>query len=88
LTHRPSASVFALYGIINGFLQVLVFATVIRRFGAKRVIVAGGIIYPVIYALFPVINQLARVQGVSLGVYAILAFQLFLTVAFCVSFGA
>jgi hypothetical protein len=76
------------YGIINGVIQILFFAKIIERFGARSLIIAGTMIYPFVLALFPVMNLLSRSNGVSPIVWALLGFQLLITVGFDMSFGA
>ena len=71
---------FAIYGVMNGVLQAMFFAEIVGRFGPKQLIVAGGVIYPVIFALFPVVNKLTLVHDMSRGVCAVMVVQLFLII--------
>jgi len=53
------------YGAFMGGFQALFFARIIRRFGAKRVFVAGMISYLPAFALFPIMSCFAQRSGVT-----------------------
>lgn len=76
------------YGIVNGIIQILFFAKIIEKFGPRSLIIAGTMIYPLVLAMFPVMNLLSRSYGVSPIVWTLLGFQLLITVGFDMSFGA
>jgi MFS family permease len=76
------------YGIMNGLVQVLFFAKMVDRFGAKSIIITSTVIYPFVLALFPVMNFVSRSEGISPLVWVLVGFQLLLTVGFGMSFGA
>lgn len=69
-------NILAIYGVINGLFQVIFFADLHDRFGSKTIFsvsMAAGI--PMIITL-PILNALARVQGLSPMVWAIVGLQL------------
>lgn len=73
-------NILAIYGVINGLFQIFFFADLHDRFGSKMIYsvsMATGI--PIIITL-PIINAVARVQGLSLTVWAIVGLQLALSV--------
>ncbi|KAG1778799.1 MFS multidrug-resistance DHA1 sub-family [Suillus placidus] len=72
-------NILAIYGVINGLFQILFFADLHDRFGSKIIYstaMAAGI--PMIIA-FPILNAVARVQGLSITVWAIVGLQLALS---------
>jgi MFS family permease len=75
------------YGIIDGALQVLLFARIVGRLGPKRLVISSFSVLPFIFAMFPIINMSARAWGVTPLVWAMLYFQLLVVVFFCMSFG-
>lgn len=76
------------YGIMNGILQALFFARLVRRWGPKVIFCAGMLIFIPLFAMFPVINVLARQRGLSNLVWAVVALQLALAVVMDMAFGA
>jgi hypothetical protein len=75
-------------GISNGILQGLFFPKIVRRIGPQRVILVGMTAFLAIFALFPVINNLARVWGLSAVVWATVVLQLSLVVVMDMAYGA
>lgn len=80
-------NILAIYGVINGLFQIFFFANLHDRFGSKIIYsasMAAGI--PMIITL-PVLNAVARVQGLSLVVWSIvglqLTFSMILNLAYC-----
>ncbi|EGN98724.1 hypothetical protein SERLA73DRAFT_181341 [Serpula lacrymans var. lacrymans S7.3] len=79
----PPASIgniLAVYGIINGLFTIFFFADLHDRFGTKAIFtvaIFSGI--PTIMT-FPVINMLARSQGLSLMVWSVVGLQVMLSV--------
>lgn len=72
-------NILAIYGVINGLFQVFFFADLHDRFGSKTIYsvsMAAGI--PMIITL-PILNAVARVQGLSLMVWVIVGLQLALS---------
>ena len=75
------------YGIANGIVSIFFFVPVHRRFGARAIMWSCGAAFVVCYALFPVMNRLARDQhGLSLGVWIVLVTQLALATMQCMAF--
>jgi hypothetical protein len=80
-------TLLSIFGVFNGVFQVFFFAQMNDRWGSKRVFfwgIASGI--PA-FALFPVINYLARHQGYSIMVWIAVGFQIVLSIILCLSFG-
>ena len=75
------------YGLANGLCQAFGFTKVVKRWGVKRVFIAGMIAFLPIYLLFPVINLLARRWGLSPIVWVTLACQLLITIIMDTAFG-
>ncbi|KAG2040637.1 MFS multidrug-resistance DHA1 sub-family [Suillus americanus] len=72
-------NILAIYGIINGLFQIFFFADMHDRFGSKIIYstaMAAGI--PMVIT-FPILNAVARVQGLSFMVWAIVGLQLALS---------
>jgi MFS family permease len=73
-------NILAIYGVVNGLFQVFFFADLHDRFGSKTIYsvsMAAGI--PMIMTL-PILNAMARVQGLSLMVWVVVSLQLALSV--------
>ncbi|OSX58741.1 hypothetical protein POSPLADRAFT_1184415 [Postia placenta MAD-698-R-SB12] len=81
-------AVLSVYGITNGTLQILTFSRAINYFGAKKIYVYGMSSALPIFASFPVINLLARENGYSSGVWALLVLQLFMSIALNFCYGS
>ncbi|TFK75082.1 MFS general substrate transporter [Pluteus cervinus] len=81
-------NVLSFFGIVNGILQVFFFARIQRRFGSKRVFLTGIISSIPLVLMFPLINHLARKQGLSTLVWALVYSQVALSVLVSVSYGA
>ena len=80
-------NILSIFGVLNGVFQVFLFARAIDRWGSKRVFslgIASGI---PMFALFPVINYLARHHGYSMTVWMAVGFQIVMSVALCFSYG-
>jgi len=75
-------NILAIYGVINGLFQIFFFANLHDRFGSKIIYsasMAAGI--PMVITL-PVLNAVARVQGLSLVVWSIVGLQLIFSMIF------
>ncbi|KAG2107268.1 major facilitator superfamily domain-containing protein [Suillus discolor] len=72
-------NILAIYGVINGLFQIFFFADLHDRFGSKIIYsVSMAVAIPMVITL-PIINAVARVQGLSLTVWAIVGLQLALS---------
>ncbi len=74
-------------GILNGIFQVCFFAKIHDHWGSKRVFIGGLVCSLPAFALFPVINLLARHQGYSFAVWAAVGAQIVIFVVLNISFG-
>ena len=63
-------------GLINGIVQGVFFAKLIRRVGLKRLFLIGLFCYVPIFATFPVISHLMPEWGLSPVVWILVIFQL------------
>ena len=68
--------ILACLGILNGIFQVACFARAHAICGTKRLFVGGLCCAVPVFALFPVMNAIARVHGVGLAVYSAVALQI------------
>ena len=68
--------ILACYGILNGIFQVTCFARAHALCGIKRLFVGGMCCAVPMFALFPVINAIARVNGLGPAVYSVVALQI------------
>ncbi|KAL1949259.1 hypothetical protein VTO73DRAFT_8140 [Trametes versicolor] len=87
LSPQTIGLILALYGMINGVLQIFFFGWIHDRFGTKRVYITGIASMLPVFALFPVINELARIEGLSRGVWALVFGQALLSIAVNFSYG-
>lgn len=69
-------AILALSGVAHGAFQLLFYAWIHDRFGARAVHIAGVVSGVPIIILFPVINALARVHGLGLMVWLSVGVQL------------
>jgi hypothetical protein len=67
--------ILALFGALNGIYQFTCFTRAHSLWGTKRLFVGGLCCAIPIFALFPVMNALARVYGVGPIVYSVVALQ-------------
>lgn len=68
--------ILASFGILNGIFQVTCFARAHALFGTKRLFVGGLCCAVPVFALFPVMNAIARAYGLGLAVYSAVALQI------------
>ena len=79
--------ILAWLGILNGIFQVTCFARAHEIFGTKRLFVGGLCCGVPVFALFPVMNALARVHGLGLAVYSAVALQIVFSLVWNSCFG-
>ncbi|KAI0671564.1 MFS general substrate transporter [Trametes maxima] len=79
--------ILSLYGVTNGVMQIFLFGPVHDRFGTKRVFMAGLASVLPVFALFPVINEFARLEGLSPAVWALVLGQALLSIIINFSYG-
>ncbi|KAI1797331.1 MFS general substrate transporter [Ganoderma leucocontextum] len=80
--------VLSVYGVINGFIQLSLFSRANDRFGSKRVYLTGIAMAVPVFALFPVINDIARAEGMVPMVWGLVIGQALLSIAINFSYGA
>lgn len=79
--------ILAIFGLTNGIFQVFFFAKIVKKWGAKRLFVAGMTSFSPIFLLFPVINALARQWGVTPIVWVAVALQLLIAIIMDMCYG-
>ncbi|KAI0926214.1 hypothetical protein AcW1_008437 [Taiwanofungus camphoratus] len=88
LTPATIGAVLGTFGLMNGAFQASFFAKVVRRWGPKRVLVAGMASFLPIFLLFPMINAIAKEAGRTTPlVWAAVVFQLAVSVIMDMSYG-
>ena len=70
--------IMAMYGAGTGIFQCLFFARLVRRYGTRRLFIFSMATFIPVFLTFPLVNLIARVQGLSCGVWGLVAFILFL----------
>ncbi|KAF9480005.1 major facilitator superfamily multidrug-resistance, DHA1 sub-family [Pholiota conissans] len=78
----------SIFGILNGLFQAFFFAQINDHYGSKKVFIAGIASALPVFATFPLINYLARAQGYSTLVWAVVLFQIVISIAISLSYGA
>ena len=63
LTPQQIGWILSVYGIVNGLTQILLFSRINDRFGSKRVYLVGVASVLPVFAMFPFINEVARLEG-------------------------
>ncbi|KAF9652374.1 MFS general substrate transporter [Thelephora ganbajun] len=76
-----------IFGLLDGTVQGLLFAKIIRRVGLKRLYLTSLFCFIPLFATFPVINYFAREWGRSPAVWALVVFQLTLNCITEMAFG-
>ncbi|KAI6098971.1 major facilitator superfamily domain-containing protein [Pisolithus croceorrhizus] len=64
------------YGIVNGLFQAFFFAPLVSRFGKKTLFRVSYACFVPIFAIFPVVNCIARRGGVWWGIWGLMGCQL------------
>ncbi|KAF7424586.1 hypothetical protein PC9H_009894 [Pleurotus ostreatus] len=81
-------NILSVFGILNGVIQVFFFAYINDRWGSKRVFLVGLASAIPLFLSFPLLNVLARSQGTSLLVWAVVGMQITISVFMSMSYGA
>ncbi|GBE88221.1 MFS general substrate transporter [Sparassis crispa] len=81
-------AILSTYGISNGLLQIFFFAKVIELWGPKKVHIVGIASALPVFALFPIINLLAKAEGYSTIVWAALFLQCAISIAINFCYGS
>lgn len=82
-------AILALFGLANGVFQATCFARLIDRWGPRHLFLLGMAMFAVLYSIFPLVNHVAREAGETTPlVWALVAFQLALTVTIDMAYGA
>lgn len=79
--------ILSVFGILNGFTQVFFFARVHDAIGSKRTFLIGILASLPIFASFPLINSMARMEGLSTTVWAGVWFQVVASLSMSFSYG-
>ncbi|KAJ6577498.1 major facilitator superfamily domain-containing protein [Mycena capillaripes] len=79
--------ILASYGVVTGVFQVSFFSLLVRRFGEKRVFLAGLSTCLPIFALFPIMSLVAKGSGLSFMVWIFVGCVLTLGAVMDSSFG-
>ncbi|KAI0635701.1 MFS general substrate transporter [Trametes polyzona] len=87
LSPQTIGLILSLYGVTNGVMQIFLFGRIHDRFGTKRVYMAGIASVLPVFALFPVINELARLEGLSRTVWALVLGQALLSILVNFAYG-
>ena len=79
--------ILSVFGILNGMFQMFFFAGIHDRWGSKKVFTAGVASALPAFACFPVINYLARISGYSNMLWALVGFQIVVSIGLGMSYG-
>ncbi|KAG9222038.1 hypothetical protein CCMSSC00406_0008023 [Pleurotus cornucopiae] len=80
--------ILSVFGVLNGLMQVSFFASIHDRWGSKRVFTCGILSTLPAFALFPLINHYARMEGLSMRVYFLVWCQIVISIGVSMSYGA
>ena len=64
-------NILSTYGVLNGIFQVFFFAKIIKHWGTKKTYLVGLVLALPAFALFPILSLLARKEGLSRPVWAL-----------------
>jgi hypothetical protein len=79
--------ILSVFGVLNGMFQVFFFAGIHDRWGSKKVFTAGIASALPAFACFPAINYLARMSGYSNMLWALVGFQIVVSIGLGMSYG-
>lgn len=79
--------VLGAFGIANGLFQLAFFAKIVERWGAKTLFLYGMTAFIPLFALYPIINLVARHYGIGTRVWSLICLQLCIQVLMDMSFG-
>ncbi|CAA7266816.1 unnamed protein product [Cyclocybe aegerita] len=88
LPPQTIGKLLSIFGVLNGVFQVFFFAQIHDRWGSKRVFFWGLASASPAFATFPLINHLAVLQGYSTVVWIVVGFQIVISIALSLSYGA
>ncbi|KAF9035135.1 major facilitator superfamily multidrug-resistance, DHA1 sub-family, partial [Panaeolus papilionaceus] len=80
--------ILSAYGILNGLFQVFCFAKIHDRWGSKKVFMFGVASAVPMFVLYPLMNRMAVVGGVSGMVWVAMGAQTVLSIFLSMSYGA
>ncbi|KAG6836905.1 hypothetical protein H0H93_001492 [Arthromyces matolae] len=72
--------ILSVFGLCNGAFQVFFFARIHERFGSKKTFIGGLATAFPCFLLFPVVNSLAKAQGMTLFVWVLVIFQILISI--------
>jgi hypothetical protein len=79
--------ILSAHGVLHGVFQVVFFARIHDYWGSKKVFQAGLASTFFAFGAFPLMNHLAKAEGLSLTVWFIVVFQTVISIGLNVSFG-
>ncbi|KAL0948630.1 hypothetical protein HGRIS_010437 [Hohenbuehelia grisea] len=88
LSPQIIGNILSSYGVMNGIFQLFFFARIHDRWGSKRTFIAGVSSAIPLFLLFPLINSIARVEGLSMTVWLLVGLQTAISILVSVSYGA
>ncbi|KAF8626604.1 hypothetical protein AX17_006522 [Amanita inopinata Kibby_2008] len=88
LSPAAIGDILAVFGLLNGLLQLAILAPLLERWGSKKVFILGVASAIPLFSSFPVINYLARTQGYSTAVWIAVLFQISCSTLISMSYGA
>ena len=80
-------NILSIYGVLNGVFQIMFFARIHDYWGSKKVFVIGIVSAFPAFAAFPLLNYLARTQGLGTTVWAVIVFQTVISIGLNLSYG-
>jgi hypothetical protein len=79
--------ILSIRGILHGVFQVFFFARIHDYWGSKKVFQAGIASSSLAFGAFPLMNHMAKTEGLSLAVWIIVVLQTVISIGLSVSFG-
>jgi hypothetical protein len=80
-------NILSVFGVLNGLFQVFFFAWINDRYGSKKLFIAGMTSAIPVFAMFPLMNHIARAQGYSTLLWAVVLLQIVTSIAISLSYG-
>jgi hypothetical protein len=87
LSPAAIGNILSLLGILNGTFQIFFFAKIHDRFGSRNTFVFGIGSCFFLFALYPFINHLARIEGYSTKLWTLVVIQVMISILPSLSYG-
>lgn len=79
--------ILAIFGVLDGVVHIFFFTKIHDYWGSKKVVVFGIASAVPAFISFPILSYMAKTRGITTGLWAIVAFQISISVGWSLSYG-